>query len=456
MKNNRMKDALENIAHRGVPENTDLWPKIAARLDERKSLMKTLQLRPALAVLLALIILLALSGVAYAIGNMLGYYIPGVGIVEQGAPLRVLAEPVSVTRDGITITVKNAVVSSDKTTVVFTVENIPLDKLSPIGARQCPQGAGLHLSDGTSLQINGGEGDSSGSGTTDWRLMYAPVPANVNNATLLIPCLQDAAPGVLPENWELPLHFIPAPPNMTVMPVIEITQSSAAVSGSGTAVPNPLSITKVIDKGDRYILIGEFNPPVPSQAGDDWSSAGSIKLSDANGQEIAYDVPQDIQLPSPKSPKTDVWSIEFSKGFAPPLYITYSNLYTLHAPSQETVEFEFDAGTNPQEGQIWQLNKEIRLAGHQFTLVSISVSPINFYSFQFTSSDNKISSVDIAIPGYTSDGGGQDTCGCIQPPPASWGESLGYKEMPKGKLKVVLSNLWIFGETKDWTLEWRP
>ncbi len=45
-----------------------------------------------------------LSGVAYAIGRSLGY-IPGTGIVEQGAPIRVLAEPVSLTRDGITLTI---------------------------------------------------------------------------------------------------------------------------------------------------------------------------------------------------------------------------------------------------------------------------------------------------------------------------------------------------------------
>ena len=31
MNDNRMKDALENIARRGVPENINLWPNISAR-----------------------------------------------------------------------------------------------------------------------------------------------------------------------------------------------------------------------------------------------------------------------------------------------------------------------------------------------------------------------------------------------------------------------------------------
>ena len=456
MNKERVKDALDSIARLEVPDDANLWPRIASKLNERNPLMQTLRTRPILAMLIALLILLALSGVVYALGRSLGY-IPGLGLVDQNAPMRVLAEPVSQTRDGVTITIKEAVISSDMTTIVFTVENIPFDRLSPPQDAQCRQFAELRLPDGTLLQVGvGTQGGHNELGTYEGRFKYAPVPANVNCATLLIPCVQDAAPGVLPENWELPLRFIPAPPNMTVMPVIEITSSPASASGSGAAVQNPLFVTKVIDAGDSYILIGEFNPPAPSQAGDDWFSAGIIKLSDSNRQEIAYDLPQDLDLPSPESPRTDVWSIRFSKGFAPPLRITYSNLYTLHVPSHETVEFEFDAGSNPQDGQIWQLNQEIRLEGHTFTLVSIRVSQKNFYSFDFTSTDNKISRVGIEIPGYTPNGGGEDTCGCIQSPPANWGESLGYAKLPKGKLKVVLSNLWIYGETKDWTLDWQP
>ena len=89
MNEKRMKDALENIARRGIPENTHLWPRISAQL-ERKSPMNLFRTRPLVALLIALFILLALSGVAYAIGKSLGY-IPGVGIVDQSAPIRILA-----------------------------------------------------------------------------------------------------------------------------------------------------------------------------------------------------------------------------------------------------------------------------------------------------------------------------------------------------------------------------
>lgn len=124
MNEKRMKTALESIARRGVTEDTNLWPHIVARLDERESLMKIIRTRPLAAVLLALFALLVLSGVAYAVGNMLGY-IPGVGIVDQRTPIRVLAKPVSQTRDGITLTVEQAILTADKTVVVFKVEGIP-------------------------------------------------------------------------------------------------------------------------------------------------------------------------------------------------------------------------------------------------------------------------------------------------------------------------------------------
>src|SRR5512139_2923119 len=121
MKDHRMKQTLENIARRGIPEDTNLWPALSARL-ERKSPMSTLRTRPFVTVILALIVLLTLSGVAYAIGRSLGY-IPGLGIIDQSSPLRVLAEPAMQTREGITVTVKEAVLGADQTILVVSFDN---------------------------------------------------------------------------------------------------------------------------------------------------------------------------------------------------------------------------------------------------------------------------------------------------------------------------------------------
>ena len=86
------RNILDSAAADSLSQNTDLMPKISARL-ERKPWMMTLRTRPIVALLIALLILFALSGVAYALGRVFGY-IPEVGLVDQSAPVLHLAQPV--------------------------------------------------------------------------------------------------------------------------------------------------------------------------------------------------------------------------------------------------------------------------------------------------------------------------------------------------------------------------
>src|SRR5689334_17677305 len=107
MKANRMKDVLEAVARHGVPENMNLWPNISARL-ERKSLMMNLRARPVLLMIMVLLAMGLLTGIAYAVGNLLGY-VPGVGLVDQGVPVRVLKTPIEVMQGRLRITILNVV-----------------------------------------------------------------------------------------------------------------------------------------------------------------------------------------------------------------------------------------------------------------------------------------------------------------------------------------------------------
>ena len=104
-----MKNALHNLAHNVVPGSlSDLWPEISTGLSERKSLVKTLRARPLLVILIVLLIVLLFTGAAYAIGLLTGY-IPGIGFVQTNS-LRVLVEPVSQTRQAVTVTIEQVVV----------------------------------------------------------------------------------------------------------------------------------------------------------------------------------------------------------------------------------------------------------------------------------------------------------------------------------------------------------
>jgi hypothetical protein len=64
------KDLLDAAARRHVPDNTNFMPRIAARLERRPSMKLRIIRRPLAAILLAIVVLLAGSGVVYANGYL--------------------------------------------------------------------------------------------------------------------------------------------------------------------------------------------------------------------------------------------------------------------------------------------------------------------------------------------------------------------------------------------------
>src|SRR5215208_6486636 len=222
MKENRMKDVLDSIVQRDIPTTVNLWPHIVEKVERRNGVMQMFYRRPALALFLVLLALALLSSVAYAIGKAAGY-IPGIGLFDQGAPLRVLAEAVTVTRDGIMLTVEQVVLSSDKTVVIYKVEGIPEDAyeseaadqnvssisetnenttsfsssivvpldgtpgtatVSVDSANTCFSDENLLLPDGTLLPLQSGEGSGWVSGF-EHRHVFGPGPMEVNEVSFL-------------------------------------------------------------------------------------------------------------------------------------------------------------------------------------------------------------------------------------------------------------------------------
>ena len=472
MKNHRSFTILDDVAKDYIPDNINLTPRLAVRL-ERKSLMFTFRTRPLLAMLTTLFVLLALSGTTYALGRSLGYF-PGLGVVEQDAPFYVLENPVSQTRDGITVNVQQAILNMDQMSLTFTVENIPADKLFGLilpDAKICQSLPELHFSNGEIVKTYSGVINPLTNGYISQH-KFTSIPLNFVDATLYIPCFQGTSePGILPENWEIPMHFIPAPPQvattlipMTDTPLLQPTVESISTaeitptSPSGPSLADRLSILEVIDTGNGYILVGAFTPPVQPTNEQGSYLITDIVLHDGNDHVIAdEEFPFDLDL-TPyilAYPRKDVWAVKFTKNFVPPLRIIYQTQYLYSPIPQEAYTFEFDAGASPQAGQEWILNHEFQLAGHKVTLSKLTAG-VNSFIFFFQTDDEAVESVgmhhtsDIQIDGYTPvDFGGWFGLG-------SWNLTKTYSEMPKGKLKITLSGLYLYGEHQDWSLEWRP
>ena len=424
---------------------------------------RSFHLRPAWGILLGLVLLVILAvlivgpqRVAAEVQKLLGY-IPGFGIVDQNASLRMLEGPVTETRDGITVTVTQAFLTSDKTVLTYTVEGVPWSALSHnenvVG---CSAGADLHLPDGTLLKFTGGGGTPH-----ELTFNYPPIPANVNQATFVLPCIMNTLPGLAPENWELSLRFIPAPPNL-IMPVIEVSPSPEPQINTAAASKNPLALLKVVDTGDNYVLLGEFRPSDaqdPSLPAGSWLSPTGVTITDAEGRDVfIYTSPNDPNLHLPYD-HTDAesWAYQIGKTFAPPLTITYTGRYTIPADPTAKAEFAFDAGTNPQPGQEWVLNQDFELAGHTIRLVSIQMLSQSGYGFSFDSSDPAVQTLSVDISGYIPHGRGEPVGGNAGLTPGKWSEELlDFDVLPKGKLNVVLSNLTLYGEFKTWQVQWSP
>ena len=475
------------------PEFVDaLWNRMTLQQQPQPALHAFRRLRLAwfatAAILLALIITALIVGPqrVYAAVRQLFGYIPGVGIVDESAPIRVLAAPVTVTRDGISLTVTSAVLTADKTHIEYRLFGVPgADYPGREDIVGCYQPEYLRLPDGTQLTRN---------------MDYPPVPATVNQAIFVLPCIPDTLPGKAPENWEVPLRFVPAPPDLTVMPVIELSPSvqiqntlipspsaeatgalpvavtgtlPAEITGTSTAAPEAsVTVDQVIETSDGYILVGELHPQ--GQNGARIGVNDGPQITDANGKKVSYSIAEDIVTPNIVDGSGGFgWAYQIkAAGLTFPLTIAFSGVNISEADPQATASFVFDAGDNPQLGQVWTLNQDILLAGHTLKLVSITAdtggggggggggdqtnnTPAGGgYTFSFQV-DPSVSGFGVDIAGYKPNGGGGGGGGGGQTN-NTLEVSISYATLPKGKLQVTLSHLTVVSDTVTWQGQWSP
>ena len=431
----------------------DLWTRVARASTASRASQKggtgRRRLSPAwigvgivLAALVVATLIIGPMRVYAAVRQLLGY-IPGVGIVDQSAPIRVLAEPVSQTREGITITVTGATLTSDRTHIEYRIFGVPRSAYPDReDIHGCFESDYLLLPDGTKLE----------------RMQdYPPIPADVLQALLMIPCIGETLPGTVPENWELPLRFVPAPAEMTVMPVVELSPSpevgAESPATAGVSLASPVTFDRVIETADGYILLGRFQPSVGQ---GEWAQVtGMPELRDATGAKVAYTLPSDIQ-PSEVDFGAGGYGFVFQFKAADltyPLNLSFPGVVIGPADPAARAQIEFDAGPNPLPGQEWTLDEPIELAGHTLTLVSISTDARNGYAFKFESGP-EVYSVSVDIEGFTAAGGGGGGDSGVTG--GTFYTSLDYAEMPTGKLTINVSNLAVITGRVTWEGQWSP
>ncbi len=233
-------------------------------------------------IILLLIAVTALAGfgpekVFAQIQRLLGY-IPGVGLVERTQPIRILKEPASLTRDGMTIMVSDAVLTAEKTVIDYHIFNIKTqaEQNSPAESL-CQQAPYLSLPDGRQLDLLDGQ--------------FGPIPPDIDTASFVLPCLVD---GGAPEDWTIVLAFVPAPDDYEIheavmlQPLPETTAAPDSKSKPAVSAEIEFVFTQVITTNDSYILYGLIQPVNSKDTAIQIASVPVIR--DADNTLISYSV----------------------------------------------------------------------------------------------------------------------------------------------------------------------
>ena len=373
---------LDDVAHDQMAANTNLAPRILAQIQKGRSAKMNPRLKVFAAVVVALlviaVVLMNVPAVRAAIQSWFGY-VPGIGLVSEGQ-IRVLAEPVSITRDGITLNIEHVLVDTNRTTVVYSVEGLTgemLDSNPNWNTSGCYKDAMLRMSAGV-LSSTDQIGTSWLTGY-EHKTTYPAIPSAINEVTLVLPCIRSAIPGKAPEDWELAFRLVPAPPGMTAFPVIEI---STPVEVTNTVAPQAVTDAKISIEGvslaldravqmdDGYLLYATLHWESTGLSSVDRNDTSTMHLVDANGQEIAFTYDLDALSTLPWQPGQTSFAIRTAPiETAGPITLVLDSIVVTAAVPVDT-SFTFDPGPDPIPGQVWELNKDFNVGyGHSLRVL---------------------------------------------------------------------------------------
>jgi hypothetical protein len=298
-------------------------------------------------------------------------YVPGIGFVDfENA--RVLAAPVAVSRDGITLRVEQVVSQKDRTVVAISSEGLPPeDRLWPRDDKSGEKAdftARLRMPDGSVLEMKTWT-LRLGAGT----LTFAPIPDGIYRTTLEVKRLPLVPSGAAPEDWAVPLELRPATGEL----VAELFPPTYAPEAAVDTHHNiTLRVLEVAQTAERTVLRLQVQWPHP-----DWRFTGiefastMPWLSDDLGHiynrpvvssnSAVASVVQAI-TPGEPAPTPTVPTREETKEYVAVSPSARQLTYTVESLSFNIPAeggFVVNLGDNPQIGDYWPLDVTLNAAG---------------------------------------------------------------------------------------------
>ncbi len=401
------------------------------------------------AVMLMAILILSAPTIVTAMKRIIIGYMDGIGLVEEDPTLRILAEPVSLTRNSFTVEVDHALLYSDRTVIHYQVESVTPYPFSEPDDNACLEYAHLRLPDGSTLQPQPmGDGKALESGYEFATSFTDPIPPDVTQATLIIPCLLNSVRGTAPENWELALSFTPAPPDMDLAPVHD-----AATVQTATDQGITVDLKNVVAEEDGYI----FNFSLRWDQGGEPTPdlyPGSLVVIDATGRKILLSNASG-RPPMPEN-APEPFAFRTSEMPAPgPLTLKLNAIRaSFRMPG---IAFTFDPGSDSQPDQVWTLDEHVSVAGYEWDITSARmvvqdggpmVGEVEGLEFTMRSADPgmMVQLIDTAHP--------LAMCEPGFPKGKVFSSTLTYKDgIPSGPITITVSEASVL-IPGDWQIRW--
>ena len=372
MKTRTPDQVLDEIARDQLGQDINLSSGILAKMRkvDQKNMKKKFVLSGSVAVVLVLVILLSIPSVAMAVKRLFGY-VPGTGLVEQNVPVRVLKEPVEFKTGDTTILVSQAVTDSNLTRLTYQIDNIPESSSPNLKWEDvCHALPNLVLSDGTVLQPKTINGNSWASGLS--RLLeYDALPAEENSIKMTFACIEAGPVTDVLSNIELQLEFIPAPAEMTVYEVVELQTPTPDASQTELPATAASAISLVLNKyvqtDENLILLGALQTDATGFRLS-YIDSNYVHLIDKDGNEIPLE--EDYSLTDPEATSSAAQSLPLTYRTAGRYLPGEASLVIDSVWVQQIADdrFTFDAGSNPQPGQTWQVNQTLTANGRTFMI----------------------------------------------------------------------------------------
>ena len=465
----RLESKLQARQHRETPVRRTFRQQLSGFWGKHRALST------ATGLLLVLTILLLAVGpdrVAAQVRALLKY-IPGIGFVDSDS-VRVLAEPVVYTEDGVTFTVTNAVVDAKHTRIRFEIDGWPtlLEMQKELeGQNTEPElAARLYLPDGKTVDhFSGGFGTMGKDASLYYGdLICAPLPAGVDKLTMELIAIPGVPAERMPDGWRAELRLVKAE-DVPELPVIEYApaqvetrpaapeelpsmaeeaQEAEPAEAANSVQLEVLGIVRVESETALRVAVHSADP--------DWQLMGDFlpaKLVDDQGRSY-----EQVYLPYPQAEgEAGVIVLTFEPVAPDARWVTLSIEYlTAHLPL-EGVSTVLDLPEGYAVGDTIPMDQSFEIAGLPVHLSGVSVEedqspmasdpPMILFNLIFDpvpvvdglGLTSLMYTLDDPVPQVVGGGGGGGGGGDNTEPPESTNIDISIGISPSGPLPEVLA-----------------